>query len=85
MSTMNKFSSLFRIAVLYLVILLCLPSVGFSQPGGGDDCHTYNDPFLDCPIDGGVTLLLAIGIGYGVKKYKERGQTGKSSEPIIAK
>lgn len=25
----------------------------------------------DCPIDGGLSLLLAAGVGYGVKKYRE--------------
>ena len=25
----------------------------------------------DCPIDGGLSLLIAAGVGYGVKKYRE--------------
>ena len=39
-------------------------------PIGGDDCHTYNDPTADCPIDGGLGVLLALGVGYGIKKYR---------------
>ena len=26
----------------------------------------------DTPIDGGLSLLLAAGVGYGVKKYRNR-------------
>ena len=25
----------------------------------------------DCPIDGGLSFLLAAGVGYGVKRYRE--------------
>lgn len=25
----------------------------------------------DCPIDGGLGLLIAAGVGYGVKKYRQ--------------
>lgn len=28
------------------------------------------DPFLYCPIDSGLYVLLAIGIGYGIMKVK---------------
>lgn len=28
-------------------------------------------PNTNAPIDGGITLLLAAGIGYGVKKYRD--------------
>jgi len=26
----------------------------------------------DCPIDGGLSLLIAAGVGYGVKKYRDK-------------
>ena len=39
-----------------------------TGPGGGP-CET-DDPLHDCPIDGGVGVLLALGVGYGIKKYK---------------
>ena len=28
-------------------------------------------PCPDCPVDGGLGLLLAAGVGYGVKKYRQ--------------
>lgn len=30
------------------------------------------DPDADVPIDGGISILVAAGIGYGIKKNKER-------------
>ncbi len=68
---MNKFAAFFRAIALFLLIFLCVPCPSFSQPGGGEDCHTYQDPQLDCPIDNGLVILLAIGVGYGIIKYKE--------------
>ena len=29
-------------------------------------------PVADVPIDGGLSLLLAAGVGYGVKKYRDQ-------------
>jgi len=36
----------------------------------------------DVPIDGGLTLLLAAGVGYGIKKYRDskKNQDNKSQE-----
>ena len=36
-------------------------------------------PCPDCPIDGGVSLLLVAGVGYGVKKYREGKKLGKGN------
>lgn len=39
-----------------------LPFFAMAQdPGGGPDA----------PIDGGLSLLVAAGVGYGVKKYRD--------------
>lgn len=32
----------------------------------------FPEPEDDIPIDGGITLLLAAGAGYGAKKLKEK-------------
>lgn len=50
---------LFR--TLALIICIGLPLFTFAQP----------DPPADTPIDGGLSLLLAAGVGYGVKKYRD--------------
>jgi hypothetical protein len=36
-----------------------------AQPTFGDDVN-------DAPIDGGLSLLVAAGVGYGAKKIKEK-------------
>lgn len=35
------------------------------------------DPDPDAPIDGGVGILIAAGIGYGIKRYKDAGKNNK--------
>lgn len=56
--------------VVMLLVTMVLPFFAMAQdPGGGPDA----------PIDGGVSLLLAAGVGYGVKKYRDaRKATGKN-------
>ena len=47
--------------ILVLIIIMCSPVITNSQTNPPDDP-------VDVPIDGGLSLLLAAGIGYGVKK-----------------
>ena len=51
---------LMGLAVLAAVMIPCL-AMAQSDPGCGPDC----------PIDGGLSALIAAGVGYGVKKYRE--------------
>ncbi len=56
------------------------------EGSGGGEMTTFDDPGLPgdgsgdtpdqetVPIDGGVTILLAIGIGLGIKSYRNRKQ-----------
>ncbi len=61
----------FRISTTQLItfsllfVLFALPAICHAQPGFGDDTD-------DVPIDGGLSLLVAAGVGYGAKKLKER-------------
>ena len=60
-----------KIKFLALVIALCAPLYGISQPppfdggGGGDTQDTI-------PLDGGLSILLIAGAGYGAKKINEK-------------
>lgn len=54
------------IAFTVSAVLLATPFLAFSLPG--DDCDPL-DPA--CPIDGGLVALLAVGVGYGVKKVRD--------------
>lgn len=49
--------------VLLLLICILLPALSFAE--GPDDPE-------DTPIDGGLSLLLAAGAAYGMKKYRSR-------------
>ena len=57
-----------KISTIQLVILVAcflVPCLLHAQPGFGDDVD-------DVPLDGGLSLLVAAGVGYGAKKLKER-------------
>jgi len=53
------------IHLLLLAACIVLPCLVHAQPPdfGGDDVN-------DVPIDGGLSLLVAAGVGYGIKKAK---------------
>lgn len=55
-----------RSKYLLLIIALLISSVCLAQfPPDGPDTP-------DVPIDGGLSLLLAAGVGYGVKKVRDQ-------------
>ena len=49
--------------ILIMLICIALPMITMAQ--------TDPPPPEDTPIDGGLTLLLAAGAAYGVKKYRD--------------
>lgn len=55
-----------------LLIILLLPYTGLAQPVPGDPppppCTNPDDPA--CPIDGGLSMLIAAGVGYGMKRFR---------------
>lgn len=53
------------VAVLVIAIVFLLPVLAHAQPGFGDDVD-------DVPVDGGLSLLVAAGVGYGAKKLRAR-------------
>ena len=70
-----KRSELFRL--IAMICCMALPLISLAQPA-------VTDP-NDTPIDGGLTLLLAAGAAYGVKKYragKKKGQEPGLEEEV---
>ncbi len=64
---MNKWYVNILMPFLLLLLLIGLPSLVNAQiinPG----CDPL-DP--KCPIDGGLSLLIAAGAGYGIKKIRD--------------
>ena len=58
-----------------LIVFICLPSLVQAQP----DCPI---PDVPCPIDGGLSFLIAAGVVYGVKKVRD-GRKKKQAEENI--
>ena len=61
----------FFLIYLLIVAAILLPLVGHAQ-GPTDPCV---DPALPCPIDGGLSLLIAAGIGIAAKKAHDHKKT----------
>jgi hypothetical protein len=56
-------------AAILTLALLVVVNVVFAQPGPPDLGPPCGGPFgPPCPIDGGVSLLIAAGLAYGGKK-----------------
>lgn len=51
--------------VVTLIIMLCIPILVHAQPDPGGDPDAV-------PIDGGISLLIAAGVAYGVKKVRDQ-------------
>ncbi|MBU3663502.1 MAG: hypothetical protein FGM41_09940 [Bacteroidetes bacterium] len=53
------------LSVILLFALTFLSTSIMAQPGFDDDTD-------DVPVDGGISLLMAAGIGYGIKRIKDK-------------
>ena len=51
------------IFLLFIIVCLAFPLFSIGQPATLDP--------EDTPIDGGLSILLAAGAAYGVKKYRD--------------
>ncbi len=58
--------------ICLLVVLLTITNLLHAQIGDPSSGGTGNGDVDDAPIDGGLSLLVAAGVGYGVKQIKQR-------------
>ena len=58
-----------------LMLVLCVPSLVQAQA-----CDPADTTCV--PIDGGLSLLLAAGVGYGVKKIRDSRKKKQAEENI---
>lgn len=63
--------------VLVLICCLALPMLALAQPG-------TQDP-EDTPIDGGLSVLLAAGAAYGIKKYRDHKKEKGAEQDVNIK
>ena len=59
------------ISLLVICFLLVYPMILNAQP------PSFDNDTSDVPIDGGLSILLAMGIGYGIKKTLKQDHTNK--------
>lgn len=69
---MKRISKWISIPVITLLLLSLSPEVAMAQG--------LTDP--DVPIDGGLSLLLAAGVGYGVKKVRDSRKKKQEQERL---
>jgi hypothetical protein len=73
---MPKFSTYLRF--LAVAGLLLSASASFAQPSTGGPGPTTPDPTTPdptaVPLDGGASLLVAAGIGFGIRKLRARSR-----------
>lgn len=66
------------ILILQIMILFCfclLPALLLAQPPG------FEQDTNDVPIDGGLSILLAAGIGYGIKRKFKKEDEAENNKP----
>jgi hypothetical protein len=63
-----------KFKLLLLIIMMSLPVILLAQPDFDD-----GDDVQDVPFDGGVTLLIAAGVGYGLKKAHDNRKAEKEN------
>lgn len=71
----KKWRSLLFISMIAVPTILMGQTTDPTDPGGGGGAppgETY-----DAPFDGGVSLLVAAGIAYGLKKRHDKKKTEK--------
>lgn len=61
------------------IALMFLPMVSFAGPGFGGGVSDAGGAG-GAPIDGGLSLLVAAGVGYGVKKLKDQKAKNQQKE-----
>jgi hypothetical protein len=58
------------VRILVLLVIFCLPTISLLAQG-------FDDEVTDVPIDGGLSLLVAAGVGYGAKQLRKKKKDEK--------
>lgn len=71
-----KFVRILFVSVILLILdssNLVYAQLGPCGPFGspGVDCDPDNNPDVPVPLDGGTSILIAAGVAYGIKKYRD--------------
>ena len=55
---------------IFICFLFFMPLLSSAQIG--DPLCDLTDPFAECPIDGGISLLIATGVAFGARRVKQQ-------------
>jgi len=70
---MRRYSRYIYLVQIFAVLFCLFPQFVSAQP---------TDPVLfdtDTPIDGGIGILVAAGVAYGIKKYRDERKRQRAS------
>ncbi len=78
--------------IVFFFSMIMLPAIAQADNGNGNQNGTGNGgngnnygwgggAANGVPLDGGLSLLIAAGAGYGIKKYKDSRKKNKETEP----
>jgi len=56
------------LSICILAVCFLIPGLLHAQPG-------FTDDVVDAPVDGGLSLLIAGGVGYGIKRMRNKHQS----------
>ena len=71
---MNTQHKKFLLSIITIFIIMLLPTLAVAQIDG------LPSENIDAPIDGGLSLLVAAGVGYGAKKLKQKRNQQKNNK-----
>ncbi len=72
MPFMKPFPKWILIFSILLMTFVCLPALINAQTEPDSTPHDpCNEPLDYCPIDGGLSALLVVGVGFGIKKARD--------------
>jgi len=63
-----------KLIIVLIAFFTVLTAQAQPEENGGDP------PNNDVPLDGGVSLLIAAGVGYGVKRIRDEKQRRKNNQ-----
>ncbi len=75
---MKRYNTWLVMFALFLIVLLVFPGMVHAQDPSGLDPASD----IDAPIDGGLGFLIAAGVGYGIKKYRDLKKKETSEQQI---
>lgn len=74
---MKNIKQLLLITTIFLALIVMTPSVSAQEPphppSTGHGTHGNQNPG-SAPIDGGLSILIALGLAYGAKKSVKSGK-----------